>query len=535
MGFDDLDDRRRDIALFRHRVISELDVGPLPRGELSNRIAELSRQVFVLPGGDERRFSERTLWSWRSAFRRDGLLGLVPPRRADRGVPRAIGPEVLEAAIAVRQECPSRSTETVIHVLEMQGLVVPGQLKRSTLDRHMTLAGMSRRRLKTLGDKRFIRLLFQEPNQFWVGDYKVAPVLFDPRTGHFRNAHLCAFIDHYSKLVPHAQWYSNEQIATLEDTLKKALLKRGITASVYVDNGAVYRSRDFAFALAHLDIKEKHSKPYRSEGRGVIERWNRTIKEQFVPEVQLRRVTDVDQLNVLFEGWLEQRYHLRPHDATGQQPVERFAASGFKPRYPDPVLLADTFRVREKRKVHPKTSTVEICGVAFLVEEFLRGRWVRVHFDPHCLDDVLVFLDGKRVQRAFPQRPNEPPQPTPERSLPAPPAFDYLAAVRAEYDRRIVAEAKRLSLAEWAPTDSFTLPAFLEVFASMLGKDLADWERDELALAWNGVGPFSEPTCRMALEHALRLRGRGLHVSVYTHYLKVFHLEALRAGKESER
>ena len=43
------------------------------------------------------------------------------------------------------------------------------------------------------------------------------------------------------------------------------------------------------------------------------------------------------------------------------------------------------------------------------------------------------------------------------------------------------------------------------------------------------VGPFSETTTRIALEHALKLRGRGLHVSVYTHYLKVFHLRAAQA------
>jgi len=38
----------------------------------------------------------------------------------------------------------------------------------------------------------------------------------------------------------------------------------------------------------------------------------------------------------------------------------------------------------------------------------------------------------------------------------------------------------------------------------------------------------SEATCRYALEHALKLRGRGLHVSVYSHYLRTFHLAAMR-------
>ena len=34
--------------------------------------------------------------------------------------------------------------------------------------------------------------------------------------------------------------------------------------------------------------------------------------------------------------------------------------------------------------------TVEVEGVNFLVETFLRGRWVAVYYDPHNLADVLL-------------------------------------------------------------------------------------------------------------------------------------------------
>ena len=192
------------------------------------------------------------------------------------------------------------------------------------------------------------------------------------------------------------------------------------------------------------------------------------------------------------------------------------------------MLVADTFRVRVRRKVHPKTSTVEIDGVRFLVETFLRGRWVRVYYDPHCLDDILVYLGKERVQRAFIAKPNEHPQPEPERPTVSPPRFDYLAALRADYDRRIVQQAKHLSLSEWTPDSAFSLAAFLDLCAQMLGKDLSPYESEELTLAFHTVGPFSEQTCRLALEHALKLRGRGLHVSVYSHYLRTFHLAAVR-------
>jgi putative transposase len=529
MDPDDSEERRRAVAMFRHAVIAELDVEKLDPGELSERITELAHKTFVLPSGRERSFSKRTLWSWWSAYKKGGLTGLMPKARSDRGVARVVEPRTLQAAVAARREVPARSTATVIDVLEKQGAAPLGKLKRATLDRHLHEAGMSRRRLRTLGSKRHIRLLFARPNQLWVGDYHEAPLLFDPQRERYRTVHLSAFIDHYSKVVPHGQWYDNERLATLEDSFKKATLKRGLPEKVYVDRGSVYRSGDFAFALDHFDIKLCYSRRYVSEGRGVIERFNRTIADQFEPEARAECITALGQLNCLFEGWLEQRYHLTRHEATGEPPVDRFARAGFTPRYPDPVDIQDIFRVRVRRKVHPKTSTVEVAGVHFVVETFLRSRWVSVHYDPHRLDDVLIYRGQQRIQRAFPQQPNEPPLPPPERPTVSPPSFHYLAALRAAYDQRIVAEARQLSFSDWQPTTAFALPDFLTLCTEMLGKDLSPYERDDLALAFNSVGPFSETTARRALQHALRLRGRGLHVSVYSHYLKVFQLEALRA------
>jgi len=101
--------------------------------------------------------------------------------------------------------------------------------------------------------------------------------------------------------------------------------------------------------------------------------------------------------------------------------------------------------------------------------------------------------------------------------------------LRAEYDQRVVAEARRLAFADWTPAATFTRPAFLALVAEYLGKSLVPYERDELTVAYDTVGPFADATTRLALEHALRVRGRGLHVAVYTHYLKVFHLSAAQA------
>jgi hypothetical protein len=81
----------------------------------------------------------------------------------------------------------------------------------------------------------------------------------------------------------------------------------------------------------------------------------------------------------------------------------------------------------------------------------------------------------------------------------------------------------------WTPAATFTRPAFLALVAEYLGKALAPYEQDALTVAYDTVGPFAEATTRLAFEHALRVRGRGLHVAVYTHYVKVFHLSAAQA------
>jgi len=88
----DRDARRRQLALFRHAIIGELDIEKLPRGERSARITELAGRTYELPEGSTRPFRARTLWAWWSAYQRHGLEGLLPKARADRGALRALTP-----------------------------------------------------------------------------------------------------------------------------------------------------------------------------------------------------------------------------------------------------------------------------------------------------------------------------------------------------------------------------------------------------------------------------------------------------------
>jgi transposase InsO family protein len=87
----------------------------------------------------------------------------------------------------------------------------------------------------------------------------------------------------------------------------------GITVQrVLTDNGACYRSKDFAAALG--DIVHKRTRPYRPQTNGKVERLNRTMLEEWAYARPYR--TEAERA-ACFEQWLHTYNHHRGHTALG--------------------------------------------------------------------------------------------------------------------------------------------------------------------------------------------------------------------------
>jgi transposase InsO family protein len=95
----------------------------------------------------------------------------------------------------------------------------------------------------------------------------------------------------------------------------KFFAEAGITVTaVMTDNGACYRSRDFAAALG--PVKHVWTRPYRPQTNGKVERFNRTLAQEWA--YASRYSTDearADQYPV----WLHHYNHHRPHTGIGGQ------------------------------------------------------------------------------------------------------------------------------------------------------------------------------------------------------------------------
>lgn len=527
-----LDAEQIDAALLRYRLIA--DAIEAPRGAR----AALLRAALAAGGtsadGTAVRVSLRTLERWVERYEKDKLAGLVRQARRDRGASRALSAAALERAIELRKEQPARSTATLIDILERAGEVAPGALRRSTLDRHLDKKGASRRLLHAHGDKRYVRLFFEHPLDFVVGDFHAGPYV-RTETGDVRRTELGAFIDHCSRFVPEARYFLSEDLMSVRRGLRALCAAWGVPRRLYVDNGPGYQAGRFHFACSELGIDLCHSRPYKSEGRGVIERFNRTVKEAFETEVRLRKEPPtLADLNAFWRAWLEERYHTRAHSETGEAPRERWQRllSAADVRAVDPVLLDEVLRLHARRKVHAKTSTVEVSGVHFVVDTSLRKRNVDVLFDPNDLSSVLVYYDGRRIQRAEPRRLGEPPEPSPEPKAPPPPSVDYLELLRRAHEQRRVQELSSLRFAS-KPKDAanITLHDLLARLQVCVKRPLGEVEKGHAAEVLTALAPVATALVDAALKTAVATLGHGLHASQYCHALRDHVLAARKQGE----
>ena len=157
-------DPRTDRAIERFQLIAPL----LAVGIDAAQAQQLKTQICAQTG-----WSERTLRRYLARYRTHGWEGLKPQPKGPRRQADVLSEAVLEAAIALRREVPRRSVHQLIQILEWEGRVAPGQLKRSTLQARLAERGYSARQLRWqqqsgVGARRFQR---RHRNALWQSDY----------------------------------------------------------------------------------------------------------------------------------------------------------------------------------------------------------------------------------------------------------------------------------------------------------------------------------------------------------------------------
>ncbi|MGH9057982.1 MAG: DDE-type integrase/transposase/recombinase [Acidimicrobiales bacterium] len=431
----DQDEHRQAVALFRYSLIRPLvapGLGPAERGVLVRGLVSIDH---LGPDGRVVQVSASSLRRWLRAWRAGGFAGLVPVVRAQ---PTRTAGEILERAEVLKREAPARTAAQVARTLAEAGV---GIVSPRTLQRHFARLGLNRspdRAPATFG-----RFEATEFGQLWTGDGLHGPVVGG------RKAVLCAFVDDWSRAVPGWRWGSAEDTVRLEAALRRGLESRGIPDKCFVDNGSAFISGPFNRTLAVLGISIAHSRPGQPASRGKVERFFRTVRTQFVVELEARGgASGLGELNELFGAWLEGVYHRTRHSETNETPLERLMRA--RPlRRPSPAELHEAFLWSQVRTAD-KTASVSLFGNHYEIDAALAGAKVALLFDPFDLSDIEVRYQGRPMGKAIPRRITRHTHPKARPETPPPPrasGIDYLGLVAA----RVAAEtARRIAYADMA-------------------------------------------------------------------------------------
>ncbi|MDR1111652.1 MAG: DDE-type integrase/transposase/recombinase, partial [Deltaproteobacteria bacterium] len=317
-----------------------------------------------------------------------------------------------------RRQLPARSVNTLIRILELNGRVEKGEIRRSTLQDQLTARGYGGAQMRIYADQKDTigAMRFQHPvrNSLWQSDFKDGPFI-DGKPTFF-----IAFIDDCSRYIVHGEFCHGHNKEIVMASLYRAIQKYGTPKALYFDRGGEFRSRAISRTCSSLNIRVRYTKPRSPASKGKIERYNRTI-ESFIIESKLGDVKNLEHFNVLFKAWLEECYHSVGHAGLGdgRSPSEAFHGDKEPLRLMDPEFFRKAFLVVEENRRVDKSGCVSFGRGKHVIEggTGMIGRKVSVVY--HCVapQDVWVEHGGFPPRKATPlaigewaaRRPGPPP------------------------------------------------------------------------------------------------------------------------------
>lgn len=397
-------------ALKRFTLISPLlqkDLDPAKRIMLRRQIAE------------QNGVSVRSLYRYEKSYRSGQFHGLKPANRGQRRSTRL--PEnfesLLSEAIQLRREVPQRSVEQIITILELEHRVLPGILKRSTLERHLYRAGYGSEQMRRYLDARqSSSKRFCKPHRMMLvqADIKYGPSLPIGKNGAMVKTYLSSAIDDHSRYILASRFYDNQEEIIVEDTFRTVIMRYGTFDSCYFDNGSQYIAKQLKSSLARLGIRVSHAPVRSGKSKGKIEKFHQVV-DSFIREAKLKKIQTLEELNELWSVYLDGYYHNHAHSGiaeyyasmgaavpeSGITPLQEFNRDSRALTYLDATVVAEAFQHHEIRKVD-KGACISFRGRKYETKPSLIGCKVEISYDPVAPETITVRYPGIETFTAEP-------------------------------------------------------------------------------------------------------------------------------------
>ncbi len=512
-------------ALFWCNLLKPVIFEEMERTEVNSYLKSLCKKEHLFPDGKMKKPSLSTLRRKLNKYLQGGFGNLARKIRSDREKIRIVDHEIMDKAIELKKEQPLRSDDTINRFLELH---YGKRIAKSTLYRHLKLAGATKIKLGVTTKKVRKRWSRDHTHDLWVGDFEEGPyVMVD---GEVLPTYLCLFIDCHSRYVVEGRYYLRQTLDILIDSLLRAWAVHGTSKELYVDNAKVYDANRLKGACYSLNIHLLHRPPGDPAPGGLVEKMFGTIQVQFEAEVRAGDILTLNELNRAFSAYLAVAYHKRVHSETGQTPEERYKKGLTVQREIDMDEVIKFFMKEVQRTVHKDFSDVRIDKNFYRVSPKLRADRVQVRYDPFS-DRQKVWIyslhDEYLCQGTLYRR--EIGAETERVSPKGKPKNNYIELLLQEHEKQLRAESRGIDYRRIVSPRAWPFTSFVQRLAKLMGRkgglgSFSAEELEKLKKTYNRIADLDENMLLQAWQRA--------NYKTIVHV--IYQLQTIKHEKEKE-
>ena len=383
-------EKQQEIALMRYGAIAPLIAG-LDENYPSKTAfyTEISAKGLVGPDGRVHHYAPATIEKWYLDYQNHGFDALVPKGRSDAGMSRKLDDDLQERIRYFKMNYPRMSAAAIYRQLRADGSIINGQVSESTVCRFVNQIQNELRQTPNRDMRRYER---PHINEVWCGDSSVGP-RFTDADGKKHRIYIIALIDDASRFITGIDIFYNDTFVNLMSVMKSAVSKYGRPKVLNFDNGKSYKNKQMELLAARIGTTLSYCQPYTPTGKAKIERWFRTMKDQWMAGLDMRDFHSLDELRGSLHAYV-QKYNQSPHSSLqGMSPQDRFFSEPEQIRRLSSDEIEKDFLLEIERRVSADCVIV-IDQIEYEVDcRFARQR-IRLRYSPDMKEIFIVESDG---------------------------------------------------------------------------------------------------------------------------------------------
>lgn len=383
-------EKQQEIALMRYGAIAPLIAG-LDENYPSKTAfyTEISTKGLVGPDGRVHHYAPATIEKWYLDYQNHGFDALVPKGRSDAGLSRKLDDELQERIRYLKTNYPRMSAAAIYRQLKTDGSIINGQVSESTICRFVNQIQNELRQTPNRDMRRYER---PHINEVWCGDSSVGPRLTD-KDGKKHRIYVIALIDDASRFITGIDVFYNDNFVNLMSVMKSAVSKYGRPKVLNFDNGKSYKNKQMELLAARIGTTLSYCQPYTPTGKAKIERWFRTLKDQWMAALDMQDFHSLDELRGSLHSYV-QRYNQTPHSSLrGMSPQDRFFSEPEQIRRLPADDIDKDFLLEIERRVSADCVIV-IDRIEYEVDYRFARQRIRLRYSPDMKDIFVVETDG---------------------------------------------------------------------------------------------------------------------------------------------